>query len=243
MSAAAAARPEQLSVRRARRHPALLGVAVLFALAVLARATFSAWHPPLDQHIYDVADIRSHGPNTWLLMHALVGGPGVAVALTGLAVLVGVACPGRGSALAAVGGVLASLGGLAFCAAMAAEGVSWWYATADGVLPPAVGAEAMGAFAAHPLPIDVPALGGSLTAALGVLLLLGALWRAAVAPRWLVLSTAVLALITTLRLPTALVAAQAVAEAAALLALGWYALRAAGDHARSAGISPAQAPR
>jgi hypothetical protein len=235
--AATATVPDQLPPGR-RLHPGLVAAAVVFVVAVLARAAFLAWHPPLDQHVYDVADIRAHGPETWLLMHALVGGPGVALALTGLSVLVAAACPVRGAALAAVGGVLASLGGLAFCTAMAAEGVAWWYATADGVLPPAAGEEAMAAYAQHPLPVDAPALGGSLAAAAGVLVLLAALWRAAAAPRWLLAGTAVLALVSAVELPDALVPVQAVADAPALLALGWSALRASAAHrAQRSGLS------
>lgn len=229
MPAATSAQPDQLAPHPPRPHPALLAVAVLFVVAVLARAAFLAWHPPLDQHVYDVADVRSHGPGTWLLMHALVGGPGVALALIGLSVLVGAACPGRGSVLAAVGGVLASLGGLAFCVAVGAEGVAWWYATADGVLPPDAGAAAMAAFAAHPLPVDVPALAGSLAGALGVLLLSLALWRGRVVAWWLAAAPVALAVLSALPvpLPAAAGPALAVVEVVVLLSLGLSALRAA----------------
>lgn len=237
MSTATSAHPDQLAARGPRLHPGLVAVAVVFVVAVLARAAFLTWHPPLDQHVYDVAHVRAHGPGTWLLMHSLVGGPGVALALTGLSVLVGAACRGRGSVLAAVGGVLASLGGLAFCVAIGAEGVAWWYATADGVLPPAVQEASMAAFAAHPLPVDVPALAGSLAGAAGVLLLAAALWRTGAVPWWLGAAPVALAVLSALPvpLPPAAAAVLALVEVVVLLALGAAALR------RARGRSPARA--
>lgn len=222
-------------------HPGLTAVAGLFVVAVLARAAFLAWHPPLDERVYDAAAVRAHGPDTWLLMHALVGGPGVAVALAGLAVLTAAACPGRGAVLAAVGGVLASLGGLAFCVAVGAEGVAWWYATAEGVLSPESGDAALAAFAAHPLPVDVPALAGSLAGALGVLLLALALRRARVVPWWLAAAPVALAVLSALPLPLPALVGPVVAalEVVVLLALGLRALRAAtGQRPVGADLSP-----
>lgn len=229
MSASTSAPPDALAVHPAGRRPALTAVAVVLVVAVLARAAFLVWHPPLDQHVYDVADVRAHGPGTWLLMHALVGGPGVALSLAGLAVLVGAACPGRGSVLATAGGLLASLGGLAFCVAVGAEGIAWWYATADGVLAPEAQEAAMRAFAAHPLPVDAPALAGSLAGALGVVLLALALWRARVVAWWLAAAPVALAALSALpvALPAAAAWALASAEVVVLLALGLSALRSA----------------
>ncbi|MGQ7295480.1 hypothetical protein [Quadrisphaera sp. KR29] len=235
MSAATSASPAERPAPLSRHRPALRAVAVLFVVAVLARAAFLAWHPPLDDHVYDVAGVRSHGPGTWLLMHALVGGPGVAVALTGLAVLVGAACRGRGAVLAAVGGVLASLGGLAFCVAVGAEGVAWWYATADGVLPPATGEAVMAAFEAHPLPVDVPALAGSLAGAVGVVLLALALRRAGAVRWWLAGAPVALAALSALpvQLPAAAALALAALEVVVLLSLGLRALSASTPRAQA----------
>lgn len=160
---------------RARRL--LLAAAV--AGAPLLQVAGMVPHPELGATAADSLALVAEDPAGWFQMHALASGAAMLsiVASLALASLV----RGRGAVLATVGATAAALGGAALAFAFAAEAHLWSLA-ADPSVDPAAGAAVAALEEGSPAMTFLMA--GFPLSGIGSLLLMSALVRSRVVPRW-----------------------------------------------------------
>jgi hypothetical protein len=200
-------------------------VSAILVIGAAAIAVLVLWQPWGERNHLSYADIAPHRDAAWL--GALVDGLAFAAVGVALGIAVCRLVPAaRGAAFATVGAVLTGFGGVAFCAGMVSFGSLAWYATDPGAVPADPGAALMTYVLDNPGHVLGAQMAGFLLYTVGSLVLMVALWRARVVPRWLPVAYLVLTVGVFAVDGVVLNIVQAV-QTLLLLPVAFYAVRAA----------------